>query len=112
MLFILAMEPLQQMFSIASTDDFLSPLNCRAGALRVNLYVDHATVFIKPVKEEVSVVANILEVFGHVSGLVTNRGKCAVYPIHCDSLNLEDITKGFQRQVQNFPCTHLGTITN
>jgi hypothetical protein len=54
------------------------------------------------------VVANILDIFGHASGLITNRDKCAVFPIHCESLDLEDILLPFQYAIQSFQCTYLG----
>lgn len=65
MLFILAMEPLQKMLVVASADGLLSPLNSRATTLHVSLYADDAAVFVKPTKEEVLVVAKILEIFGY-----------------------------------------------
>jgi hypothetical protein len=72
------------------------------------LYADDAAVFLKPINEEVRVVAKILEIFGHASGLNTNRDKCAVFPIQCDNVNLEDVMQHFPCAIQNFPCTYLG----
>lgn len=51
MLFILAMEPLQRLFQIATSEGLLSPLHTRAAGLRVSLYADDAAVFVKPSKE-------------------------------------------------------------
>jgi hypothetical protein len=108
MLFILAMEPLQGLFQVAVSDGLLSPVHLRSATLRISLYADDAAVFLNPVKEEVQVVAEILQLFGHVSGLVTNRSKCDVYPIQCDGVNLEHVMTGFQCPVQSFPCKYLG----
>jgi mannosylglycoprotein endo-beta-mannosidase len=74
----------------------------------MSLYADDAAVFIKPVRNDVQVVAQILNMFGHASGLITNRTKCAVYPIRCEGLILDDIMQDFQCAIQSFPCTYLG----
>jgi hypothetical protein len=108
MLFILAMEPLQRMFQVAASDGLLSPVHLRAATLRMSLYADDAAIFLNPVKEEVQVVADILDLFGSASGLVTNRNKSAVFPIHCEGLDLIDVMAGFQCHVQSFPCKYLG----
>jgi hypothetical protein len=52
--------------------------------------------------------ADILSLFGCVSSLVTNRSKCAVYPIQCNGFDLDDILEGFRCPVLNFPCSYLG----
>jgi hypothetical protein len=108
MLFILAMEPLQRLFQIVSPAGVLSPIGNRIASLRVSLYADEATLFLKSVKEDVIVVAHILEIFGLASGLLTNRAKCAVYPIQCSEVDVEDVMEGFQCPVQEFPCKYLG----
>jgi hypothetical protein len=89
-------------------DGLVTPLHVWADKLRVSFYADDAAVFVKPVKEEVAVVAQILQLFGRVSGLLTTQAKCAVYPVHCDSLNLEEVMESFQCPVASFPCTYLG----
>jgi hypothetical protein len=108
MLFILAMEPLQRLFDQAASDGLLSPICSSAAKLRVSLYADDAAVFVQPTKEDVATVAETLELFGQVSGLLTNRSKCAVYPIRCDNINLEEVMEGFQCPIQSFPCNYLG----
>jgi hypothetical protein len=95
LLFILAMEPLQRLMEIAGRDGLVTPLHVRADKIRVSFYADDAAVFVKPVKEEVAVVAQILQLFGRVSGLLTNQAKCAVYLVHCDGLNLEEVMESF-----------------
>jgi hypothetical protein len=92
LLFIMAMEPLQRLMEIAGRDGLVTPLHVRADKLRVSFYADDAGVFVKPVKEEVAVVAQILQLFGR---LLTNQAKCAVYPVHCDGLNLEEVMESF-----------------
>lgn len=74
MLFILAMEPLQRLFQVASDVGSLSPIGNRVAKLRTSLYADDAALVLKPTKDDVLVAAHILEIFGHAYGLVTNRG--------------------------------------
>lgn len=95
MLFILAMEPLQRMFDVVATDGLLSPLMSKPVALRVSLYANDADVFIKPMKEDDHVVAQILVIFGRASGLVVNKEKYAVFPIQCDGVNLAEVMESF-----------------
>jgi mannosylglycoprotein endo-beta-mannosidase len=96
------------MLSVAAEDGMLSPLASNAAALRISMYADDAAVFINPVKEEVEVVAKILEIFGHASGLVTNRDNCVVYPIQCQHVDLQEVMVPFQCAIQSFPCSYLG----
>jgi mannosylglycoprotein endo-beta-mannosidase len=108
MLFILAMEPLQKLLQVAANDGLLSPFNNRAARFRASFYADDAAIFLKPIKDEVTVVAQILQLFGEASGLLTNQSKSAVYPIHCSNLDLSDIMEHFQCPVMTFPCKYLG----
>jgi hypothetical protein len=108
MLFILAMEPLQLLLEKAMSEGLLSPINSRVARLRTSMYVDDAALFVNPVKDEFQIVADILNIFGEAFGLITNRGKCAAYPIRCDGLNLDYLLADFQCPVKQFPCTYLG----
>jgi hypothetical protein len=102
------MEPLHKLIQVAANDGLLSPLPVRNASLRTGLYADDVAIFLNPIKEEVQVVADILSLFGCVSGLVTNQSKCAVYPIQCIGFDLDDILEGFHCPVLNFPCSYLG----
>jgi mannosylglycoprotein endo-beta-mannosidase len=108
MLFILAMEPLQRLLELSTADGLLSPFNSSLARLRISMYADDAAVFVKPIREELHVVAEILELFGKVSGMVTNREKCTAYPIRCEDINLNEVMEGFPCKVQCFPCNYLG----
>jgi hypothetical protein len=96
------------MLAVAANDGLLPPLSLRGAFLRVSLYADDVAVFLKPIKEEVQVMADILDVFGHVSGLVTNREKCAVYPIQCGDVDMVEVMAPFPCDIQSFPCHYLG----
>jgi hypothetical protein len=65
-------------------------------------------IFLKPIKEDVQLVAHILEVFGGASGLLTNKAKSAVYPIQCVGIDVQDIMEEFHCHIQTFPCKYLG----
>lgn len=108
MLFILAMEPMQRMFELATNEGLLSPINHRAATLRASLYADDAAVFLNPIKEEINVVSDLLALFGQASGLNVNISKSAVYPIRCEGIDLEDIMQSFSCPIRTFPCTYLG----
>jgi hypothetical protein len=108
MLFILAMEPLQHRFQLAAAAGELTPIQSRVANLRASLYADDAAVFLKPVKEDVAVVAQILRIFGQASGLAINQAKCAVYPIRCEGINVDDIMQEFLCPIEAFPCKYLG----
>jgi hypothetical protein len=108
LLFILSMEPLQWLLVLATAYGLLSPINNRMARLRISLYADDAVVFVNPVKEELQIVSELLDIFGTVSGLGTNRNKCVVFPIRCDGINLEEVMEGFNCQIKSFPCTYLG----
>lgn len=108
MLFILAMEPLQRIFELATSQGLLSPINHRAATRGVSLYADDAAVFVNPVKAEITIVSELLSLFGHVSGLTVNISKSALYPIGCQDLDIGDIMESFNCQIKHFPCTYLG----
>lgn len=106
MLFIIAMEPLQRLFDIVTSEGLLLPMGGRVTRLRASLYADDAAVFLNPIKEEVQVVADILHIFGQASDLLINQSKCAVYPIWCDSFNLDEVMEGLC-SIKAFPCSYL-----
>lgn len=103
LLFIISMEPLHKMFSLATSQGRLSQIQHRTVQARLSMYADDVAIF-----KEVQVVSAILQEFGWASGLVTNTEKSAVYPIHCADLDLDQIMDSFQCQVKQFPCTYLG----
>ena len=69
---------------------------------------DDAAIFLKPNKEEMQEIRQILTSFGMASGLLTNIQKSAVYPICCANLNIAEVIEGFDCPIKDFPCTYLG----
>ena len=72
------------------------------------MYADDAAIFLRPIKEEVAKVQEILTAFGQVSGLLTNTTKSAVYPICCENIDVDETMENFRCPVKSFPCTYLG----
>jgi hypothetical protein len=77
-------SPYKGYFTWQTEDGLLTPINNRAATLRCSLYADDAALFVNPVKEEVKVVADLLNIFGKASGLMINQDKCAVHPVRCE----------------------------
>ena len=108
LLFILAMEPLQKLFRNATLQHVLTPLTIRTARLRTSFYADDAALFINPIKQDVSTVHRILNLFGDVSGLRTSFNKCVAYPIACQGLDLNDVLQDFGGSSGTLPCQYLG----
>lgn len=73
MFFILTMEPLQRLLDRATSDELLSPINNRAARMRTSLYADDAAIFLNPIKEEVTTVTEILDIFGQLGWLLIEQ---------------------------------------
>lgn len=81
LLFILAIDPLQRMISLAEQNAILSPILPCLAKLRCSLYADDATIFTNPDREELLTLQSLLKVFSECSGLVTNLAKTEIYTI-------------------------------
>jgi hypothetical protein len=62
--------------------------SCKPATLRASLYADDASIFVNPTRSDILAVAEILDIFGNTSGLITNRSKCVVFPIRCEGLKV------------------------
>lgn len=72
LLFVIAIDPLQQVLNVATRCGILHKIRGRGTCFRTSLYADDAAVFVKPLKEDVSNLATILDCFGRATGLCTN----------------------------------------
>ena len=108
MLFILAMEPLQRLLELATTNGAITQVAHRSAKLRISMYADDAAIFLNPILEEVREVAYILSVFGNASGLLVNVAKSACFPIRCEDLDLHHTLQFFNCPIKSFPCAYLG----
>jgi len=76
----------------------LSKLGQNKMRLRTSIYADDAAIFLRPIKEEVTALKHLLQLFGEVTGLRTNIHKSSVVPIRCENLDLDDILCDFPAQ--------------
>jgi hypothetical protein len=100
MLFILVMNVLSSLVLKALEQGLLQPLMGGARGqrgLRISLYVDNVVLFMQPHPVELSLVKDILRVFGEASRLVTNFSKCSFTPITC-------VDQEVQSMQLLFPC--------
>ena len=67
LLFVLAIDPLQQILDVATEKGDLHRLRDRGARLRTPLYVDDPAIFLVPIKEDVDMLATILQSFGNVT---------------------------------------------
>jgi hypothetical protein len=108
MLFILAMDTLQQILYLATEKGVLHPISARARGIKTSLYEDDAAIFVGPSKWDIAALKCILDSFGQASGLCTNLQKSELFSIGCSGLQLDQILEGFLAAVKAFPCCYLG----
>ncbi|WVZ70614.1 hypothetical protein U9M48_019263 [Paspalum notatum var. saurae] len=70
--------------------------------------MDDVVLFVRPSRSDLRLVKDILECFGHVSGLGCNLSKSSAAPIQCSADDLAIISGELTCSVTNFPCTYLG----
>lgn len=109
LLFILAIDPLHRLLNITTERGLLTKLNGRTARLRVSMYVDDATIFLKPTHKNVQNLKDMLICFGRSAGLSTNIQKTSVTPISCDDIDLDEIQTMFPSEIP-WPATH-GSMT-
>ena len=57
---------------------------------------------------DLSVVNQLLDIFGHATGLQTNMAKSSVTPIQCGAEELNTISDLLPCVIKDFPCTYVG----
>ena len=107
-LFILAVDPLPRLLSIATARGLLSKLRGRAARFRASLYADDAAIFIRPDCTDISNLAQLLHNFGEASGLITNLTKTSVTPISCEGIDLQTLLTDLPVKRSAFPIRYLG----
>lgn len=104
LLFILCMEPLQQLFDLVTNRGLLSPL-ARSGLKQsVSMFADDVMVFLKPKEMELQTCARVLEMYGVASGLQVNVDKSVAIPIRCLVEGMTAITSILGCPIGSFPC--------
>lgn len=107
-LFILAMDPLQRMMNMATSEGVLSKLPGRRAVLRCSFYADDVALFINPLSRDAQMIKLILTLFGQVTGLVTNLSESVALPIRCQGHDLQHIMRPLGIPLGTFPATYLG----
>ncbi|WVZ75769.1 LOW QUALITY PROTEIN: hypothetical protein U9M48_023801 [Paspalum notatum var. saurae] len=68
-------------------------------------------MFVRPTSNDLCMVKELLECFGHVSGLRCNLSKRAATPIQCSDEDIALVCEELSCGVVNFPSTYLGLPT-
>ncbi|WVZ83247.1 hypothetical protein U9M48_030415 [Paspalum notatum var. saurae] len=107
MLFVIVMEALNGLISLAHNEGFLSRI-WHPAMSRALLYADDLVVFLSPSQNDLELLKNLLQVFAGASGLHTNLAKCSATPISCSVQDVDLIQQSLGCQVVTFPCIYLG----
>jgi hypothetical protein len=83
MLFILAMDVLDLLFSKAEEAGLLQQLSRKKKLHRISICADDVALFLHPSDADISTTLDILNLFGDASGLHNDAKKSNVYPIRC-----------------------------
>jgi hypothetical protein len=102
------MEPLQRMICKAEELSILSPVSNRMSRFCCSLYADDVAIFVKPTKQDLDMLCQILFSFARASSLHTNIEKTEIFPIACDGVDIQDITQVLAGSIKAFPCSYLG----
>jgi hypothetical protein len=108
LLFIIDVDPLNQILEGATTHGLLHKLRGRGSILRTSLYADDAAIFVAPIKWDIQNLAVILQHFGNVTGFYTNFNKSCIVPIRCHDIDLDDVLEGISATRASFPLRYLG----
>jgi hypothetical protein len=76
----------------------------------ISLYADDAVVSLKPEGADISLITDLLKLFGRASGLHTNIQKSSVAPIRCDLQTINAAKELLPYEFVEFPCRYLGLL--
>jgi hypothetical protein len=102
------MDPLQRILDLATNHGTLSSLPEETARWRTLLYADDVAILLNPVRQDMQAVVEILQAFGHFSGLRINLEKGSVHPIRCEDIELDHVLEPFNGIIESFPCRYLG----
>lgn len=109
MLFVLAMDILNNLIHSAENSSLLAPVGGLRGIPhRLFLYADDAALFLTPVVTDLITIKEILQLFGEALGLHSNLAKSSLSPIRCSELHLQLIEEVLPCPRKDFPCKYLG----
>ena len=79
------------MIAKAANEGLLLPLPTRALQHCISIYADDVALFLCSEAGDISIIMDILNLFGEASGLKTNMQKNNVLSIRCDDLEIATI---------------------
>lgn len=106
-LFILVMEPLQQIIKKEEESFVITNLPQRQARFRCSLYADDVALFMAPSQNDLQALKKILSLFAQISGLHTNLTKTEIFPISCSGIDVEGLLPSFTGSLKSFPCKYL-----
>jgi hypothetical protein len=108
LLFVAGMEVLTAVVSLAVQDSMLSSLAGISAIQRISLFADDVVLFSKPVREELIIIKQILDIFGEASSLKVNYRKTTTTIIRSEE-GMEDLVrKSLGCEIAKFPIVYLG----
>lgn len=108
MLFVIAMEALNAMFTVADSLHLFTQLRPSSIQFRASLYADDVVVFVVPVEQDLKLCRTMLDLFAGASGLATNIKKCHFTPIRCAEHHIALVQRWFPCNLTHFPFNYLG----
>lgn len=87
----------------------LQQLHQRCSILAISLYADDVVLFCHPSPAEIITVREILQLFGHASGLHVNFAKSSA-TLHCDPDKAAPVVQLLECPIVDFPLTYLGIL--
>jgi hypothetical protein len=73
----------------------------------ISLYADDVIIFSELVHRDLEAIRLLLHNFGEASGMFTNFLKSCIIPIHCQGMDISNLSNALQCQTKTFPCTYL-----
>lgn len=93
---------------MAARSNLLQPLAGQQHWPQISLYADDVVIFLRPNRDDLCVLRDLLQCFGQVSGLKTNLVKSSAIPIQCSDEDIERASDILSCFIGSFPCTYLG----
>jgi hypothetical protein len=83
LLFGISINPLQCIIQVSLDQSLLQRLPVKRALFRIPLYANDAAIFMDPLSENISTLAQILTNFGNATGLVTQKFLCILHVPLC-----------------------------
>ena len=88
--------------------NLLRPISAQYAKHQASFYADDVVQLIHPTSAGVCIIMELLEIFGHASGLKTYMQNSSITPIGCSDAEPAVICEVMPCHLKEFPCTYLG----